>query len=130
MDDGWFGKRNNDNCSLGDWVVNEEKLKGGLKPLVDEVNKLGMKFGIWFEPEMVSPDSDLYRAHPDWCIHIPGRTPGLARNQLVLDLRTEAVETVYGMMKKIPPGQYFLCHRDMNRPLCDLGATGCRVRQG
>ncbi|NLP08688.1 MAG: alpha-galactosidase, partial [Clostridiaceae bacterium] len=94
MDDGWFGKRSDDNSSLGDWVVNEEKLKGGLKHLVDEVNKLGMDFGIWFEPEMVSPDSDLYRAHPDWCIHVEGRVPGLARNQLVLDLTNpEVVET-------------------------------------
>ena len=66
MDDGWFGKRNNDHCSLGDWFVNEEKLKGGLKPLVDRVNALGLKFGIWFEPEMISPDSELYREHPDW----------------------------------------------------------------
>lgn len=74
MDDGWFGHRNDDNSSLGDWQVNESKLNGGLKYLVDEVNKLGMKFGIWFEPEMISPDSDLYRAHPDWAIAIPGRT--------------------------------------------------------
>jgi len=73
MDDGWFGERSSDNMALGDWVVNEDKIQGGLKNLVDEVNKLDLKFGIWFEPEMVSPDSDLYRAHPDWCIHIEGR---------------------------------------------------------
>lgn len=71
MDDGWFGHRNDDKSSLGDWFVNEDKIKGGLKHLVDEVNKLGLKFGIWFEPEMISPDSELYKAHPDWCIHIP-----------------------------------------------------------
>lgn len=73
MDDGWFGHRNDDSTSLGDWYVNEEKLNGGLKHLVDEVNKLGLKFGIWFEPEMISPDSKLYEAHPDWAIQIPGR---------------------------------------------------------
>ena len=83
MDDGWFGKRDLDDCSLGDWFVNENKIKGGLKKLVDEVNALGMKFGIWFEPEMISPDSDLYRAHPDWAIRIPGREPIQLRNQYV-----------------------------------------------
>ena len=73
MDDGWFGKRNSDNCSLGDWTVNTEKITGGLKYLVDEVNKIGLAFGIWFEPEMISPDSELYRKHPDWAIQIQGR---------------------------------------------------------
>ena len=96
MDDGWFGNRFDDNRALGDWNVNEEKLPGGLKYLVDEVNKLGMKFGIWFEPEMISPDSDLYRAHPDWAIAIPGRTGSLARNQFVLDItRREVLEHTY-----------------------------------
>ena len=73
MDDGWFGKRNSDNCSLGDWTVNTEKITGGLKYLVDEVNKIGLAFGIWFEPEMISPDSELYRKHPDWAIADPGK---------------------------------------------------------
>ncbi len=125
MDDGWFGKRDNDECSLGDWIVNEEKLKGGIKHLVDEVNKLGMGFGIWFEPEMVSPDSDLYRAHPDWCIHIPERTPALSRNQYVLDLTNpEAVEAVYGMMKKIlSDANITYVKWDMNRPLSDIGSN-------
>lgn len=91
MDDGWFGKRNNDHCSLGDWFVNEEKLKGGLKPLVDRVNALGLKFGIWFEPEMISPDSELYRKHPDWCLCAPGRKPSIARFQYVLDMTREDV---------------------------------------
>ena len=86
MDDGWFGHRNDDNSSLGDWFVNEEKITGGLKYLVDEVNKLGLKFGIWMEPEMISPDSKLYEQHPDWAIAIPGRTATLSRNQYVLDL--------------------------------------------
>ena len=74
MDDGWFGHRNNDDSSLGDWKVNTDKIKGGLKYLVDEVNNIGLEFGIWFEPEMISPDSDLYRAHPDWAIHIDGKS--------------------------------------------------------
>ena len=86
MDDGWFGKRCNDECALGDWQVNETKLRGGLKSLVDRVNAEGLKFGIWFEPEMISPDSDLYRAHPDWAIQIPGRPINMARHQYVLDL--------------------------------------------
>lgn len=73
LDDGWFGKRNTDNCSLGDWVVNPEKLPGGLNGLSDRLHDLGLKFGLWFEPEMISPDSDLYRAHPDWCLHVDGR---------------------------------------------------------
>jgi alpha-galactosidase len=125
MDDGWFGKRNNDECSLGDWVVNEEKLKGGIKHLVDEVNRLGMGFGIWFEPEMISPDSDLYREHPDWCIHVPGRTPALSRKQCVLDMTNpEVVETVYGMMKKIlSEANITYVKWDMNRPLSDLGSN-------
>ena len=91
MDDGWFGNRYDDNRALGDWKVNEEKLKGGLGKLVEDVKALGLKFGIWFEPEMVSPDSDLYRAHPDWAIAVPGRVAGLARNQYVLDLSREEV---------------------------------------
>ena len=73
LDDGWFGKRDDDNSSLGDWFVNEEKLKGGLNKLATEINKMGLQFGLWFEPEMVSPISELYKEHPDWCIHIPGR---------------------------------------------------------
>lgn len=93
MDDGWFGKRDSDFSGLGDWFVNEKKLKGGLKDLVDEVNKTGMKFGIWFEPEMISEDSDLYRAHPDWALTIPGRPFSRARHQLVLDFSREDVRT-------------------------------------
>ena len=92
LDDGWFGKRNLDNCSLGDWVVNEEKLTGGLKPLVDKINEMGMMFGLWFEPEMISPDSDLYRAHPDWCLHIDGRERTEQRQQLILDMSRKDVQ--------------------------------------
>lgn len=93
MDDGWFGKRDSDYSGLGDWFVNEKKLKGGLKNLVEEVNKAGMKFGIWFEPEMISEDSDLYRAHPDWALTVPGRSFTRARHQLVLDFSREDVRT-------------------------------------
>ena len=93
MDDGWFGKRDSDYSGLGDWFINEKKLKGGLKNLVEEVNKAGMKFGIWFEPEMISEDSDLYRAHPDWALTVPGRSFTRARHQLVLDFSREDVRT-------------------------------------
>lgn len=125
MDDGWFGKRNTDECALGDWQVNEEKLKGGLKYLVDEVNKLGMKFGIWFEPEMVSPDSDLYRAHPDWALAIPGRPAAQARQQYVLDLsRKEVADYIYEMMASVlRSANIEYVKWDMNRPLCDLGSA-------
>ena len=133
MDDGWFGNRFDDNRALGDWYVNEEKIPGGLKYLVDEVNKLGLKFGIWFEPEMISPDSDLYRAHPDWAIAIPGRTPGLARNQYVLDIsRKEIQDYVFGRLSDIlHSANIEYVKWDMNRPLCDLGSAALPAdRQG
>ena len=125
MDDGWFGKRNDDNCALGDWVVNEEKLSGGLKKLVDGVKAMGMKFGIWFEPEMISEDSDLYRAHPDYAIQIPGRRPTLARNQLVLDFsRKEVRDTVYEMVYKVlKSADIDYVKWDMNRYLSDVGSV-------
>ena len=91
LDDGWFGARNDDHAGLGDWVVNTKKLPGGLKSLADAINKRGMKFGLWFEPECVNQDSDLYRAHPDWAIAVPSRTPSLGRNQMVLDLTRQEV---------------------------------------
>ena len=125
MDDGWFGARNSDNCALGDWQVNEEKLPGGLKYLVDEVNKLGMKFGIWFEPEMISPDSDLYRAHPDWAIHIDGRAATQSRCQYVLDLsRKEVRDYVYDQVSAILHSANIRYVKwDMNRQLSDLGSS-------
>lgn len=125
MDDGWFGHRNDDNSSLGDWQVNEEKLVGGLKYLVDKVNQIGLKFGIWFEPEMISPDSNLYRVHPDWAIALPNRTACLSRNQYVLDLsRPEVVEYVYGCVAKIlHSANIEYVKWDMNRSLCDLGSS-------
>ena len=131
MDDGWFGYRNSDNCSLGDWFVNEEKIKGGLKYLVEEVNKLGMKFGIWFEPEMISPDSDLYRSHPDWAIQIPGRTPGMSRQQLVLDItRKEVEDYAYECVAKIlRSANIEYVKWDMNRQLSDIGSLSLPADQ-
>lgn len=125
MDDGWFGHRDNDNSSLGDWIVNEQKLPGGLKVLVDEVNRLGMKFGIWFEPEMISPDSRLYREHPDWALHVKGRTPSLAREQLVLDLsRPEVADYVYESVSRVlHSANIEYVKWDMNRALTDVGNT-------
>lgn len=125
MDDGWFGHRDSDNSSLGDWFVYEKKLKGGLKYLVDEVNKLGMKFGIWFEPEMISPDSELYKAHPDWAIQINGRPLTLCREQYVLDYsRKEVRDYVYGMMRKIlDSANIEYIKWDMNRQLTEVGSA-------
>lgn len=124
MDDGWFGKRDSDNCALGDWFVNEEKI-GKLSDLVNRVKALGMKFGIWFEPEMISPDSDLYRAHPDWALQISGRTPTLLRNQLVLDLsRKEIRDEIYSRIANVlksAPIDYVKW--DMNRNLSDIGSA-------
>lgn len=125
MDDGWFGKRNWDDSSLGDWTVNEEKLYTGLPDLVRQVKELGMEFGIWFEPEMISPDSDLYRAHPDWAIQIPGREPGQSRAQYVLDIsrkevRDYAYECVARILRSAP---ITYVKWDMNRQLSDMGSV-------
>ncbi len=125
IDDGWFGAREDDNCALGDWVVNETKLKGGLSYLAAEVNRLGMKLGLWFEPEMISPDSDLYRAHPDWAIQVPGRTGALARNQYVLDIsRQEVRDAIYDSVAGVlRSANIEYVKWDMNRALTDLGST-------
>ncbi|MBQ7955223.1 MAG: alpha-galactosidase [Lachnospiraceae bacterium] len=125
MDDGWFGNRCDDNRALGDWEVNEDKLKGGLKKLVDGVNALGMEFGIWFEPEMISPESKLYEEHPDWAIAIPGRTPGLARNQFVLDISRKEVRDciVEKICKVLHSANIKYVKWDMNRPLSDIGSA-------
>lgn len=124
LDDGWFGHRTFDDSSLGDWYVFKDKLPEGLGYLSREINKLGMKFGLWFEPEMISPDSDLYRAHPDWAIQIPGRTPGLSRQQLVLDItRPEVLDFQYNQIKKIlAAANIEYIKWDMNRQLCDIGS--------
>lgn len=91
LDDGWFGKRNSDTSGLGDWTVNRKKLHGGIEGIAKSINKMGMRFGLWFEPECVNEDSDLYRAHPDWAISVPDRAKSLGRNQLVLDLTRKEV---------------------------------------
>lgn len=102
LDDGWFGARNNDRAGLGDWVVNTKKLPGGLKSLANAINNRGMKFGLWFEPECVNPDSDLYRSHPEWAISVPSREASLGRNQLVLDLtRKEVRDYIINSVHKI-----------------------------
>lgn len=102
MDDGWFGARNNDHAGLGDWTVNPQKFPHGLGPLIRYVNGLGMDFGLWFEPEMVNPDSDLYRKHPDWVMNFPGRPRSEARHQLVLNMAREDVkEYIFNVLDKI-----------------------------
>ena len=102
LDDGWFKGRRNDRSSLGDWSVDPERFPRGLRPLIDQVARLGMDFGLWVEPEMISPDSDLYRAHPDWCLHAAGSNRPTQRNQLVLDLtRPEVREHVFGTLSKL-----------------------------
>lgn len=102
LDDGWFGKRDDDNSGLGDWYVNEQKLSGGLKRIADEVNSLGMKFGLWFEPEMINEDSDLYRQHPDWAMTDPDRKPMMSRNQMLLDMsRKDVQDYLFDSMCKV-----------------------------
>ena len=133
MDDGWFGKRSLDDSSLGDWYVNEEKIRGGLHELVENVKKLGMKFGIWIEPEMISPESELYRKHPDWAIQIPGRDITQSRAQYVLDFsREEVVDGVYEMIAEVlRSADISYVKWDMNRQLCTLGGYALPAdRQG
>ena len=124
MDDGWFGKRNKDNSSLGDWIVNKEKLPGGLERLADRINTLGMKFGIWMEPEMISPDSELYRAHPDWALSVAGREHTLSRNQCVLDFtRKEVRDYIFDTIKNILSSASIAYMKwDMNRVLTNVGS--------
>lgn len=124
MDDGWFGQRNHEYCSLGDWRVNKTKLKGGLEYLVEQVKAEGMKFGIWFEPEMISPDSELYRMHPDWALQLSGRPATMGRGQYVLDLsQPEVVEYAYQSVAKIlKSADISYVKWDMNRPLTDIGS--------
>ena len=133
LDDGWFGCRDTDTNSLGDWVVNEKKLPGGLKYLADEVNKLGMKFGLWVEPEMVCPDSNLFRAPPDYALQIPGRPPMLSRTQLVLDLsRKEVRDCIYDQLHKVlSSANIEYVKWDMNRELSDVWSSALPAgRQG
>lgn len=124
LDDGWFGKRDSDNCSLGDWTVNSKKLPKGLEDLAKCVNDIGLQFGLWFEPEMVSPDSDLYRTHPDWCLHVQNRSRSEARKQLILDLSREEVcdyiiEVVSKILRTVPISYV---KWDMNRNMTEIGS--------
>ncbi len=133
MDDGWFGHRDDDFTSLGDWFVNEEKLQGTLKNLVKRVNDEGLAFGIWFEPECISEDSELYRAHPDYCFKIPNRDPKMSRNQLVLDMsRKEVRDNIYNQMVKVLESANITYLKwDFNRNLSDLySAELPKERQG
>lgn len=133
LDDGWFGKREGDVSGLGDWYVNTDKLEGGLKPIADGINAMGMKFGLWFEPECISEDSDLYRAHPDWAIQIPGRQPNRSRYQLILDMGREDVrEYLYERMTAIlDSANIEYVKWDMNRHISDVySAVLPKERQG
>ena len=125
MDDGWFGRRNCDDSSLGDWYVNENKLKGGLASLIERVNAEGMEFGIWYEPEMISPDSELYRKHHDWAVHIDGRPISPARQQYVIDMtrkdvRDNLFEQMYGVLSK---NNIAYLKWDYNRAICEAGSA-------
>lgn len=124
MDDGWFGMRNDDRAGLGDWFVNKDKFPNGLTELIEKVNSLGMDFGLWVEPEMVNPDSDLFRAHPDWAYHYPHRTAHELRNQLVLNMTREDVqEYIFNLLDTLLTEnniKYFKW--DMNRALSETGA--------
>ena len=133
LDDGWFGKRDTDYSGLGDWEVNEKKVGGPLKSLVDRINGLGLKFGLWVEPEMVSEDSDLYRTHPDWAFAIPGRKPIRSRSQLVLDFsRPEVVDHIYRQISLILDNANIEYMKwDMNRSIADVySATTAAKNQG
>ena len=133
LDDGWFGKREGDVSGLGDWYVNTDKLEGGLKPIADGINAMGMKFGLWFEPECISEDSDLYRAHPDWAIQIPGRQPNRSRYQLILDMGREDVrDYLYERMTAIlDSANIEYVKWDMNRHISDVySAVLPKERQG
>ncbi|EHK2400578.1 alpha-galactosidase [Clostridium perfringens] len=126
LDDGWFGNRNDDKSSLGDWFVNEEKLKGGLSKLAKDINNMGLKFGLWFEPEMISPISKLYEKHPNWCIHIPGRTRSQARSQLILDLSMKEVcdYIIESVSKILESSNISYVKWDMNRNMTEVGSLG------
>lgn len=122
LDDGWFGQRTNDRAGLGDWFVNPERLPKGLGSLAERIHGLGMQFGLWFEPEMVNKDSQLYRTHPDWLLAVPDRQPHHGRNQFVLDYsRPEVVDEIFERLSAvIEEAQLDYIKWDMNRPLTDV----------
>jgi alpha-galactosidase len=123
VDDGWFHGRNDDNAGLGDWWPDEKKFPQGLSPLIRKVNDLGMQFGLWIEPEMVNPDSDLYRAHPDWVIHFPTRPRSESRNQLILNLGKKEVRTyLFEVLDKLlRENDIRFIKWDMNRNVSEAG---------
>ncbi len=125
VDDGWFGSRRSDKAGLGDWQVSEVAFPNGLEPLVEEIHRLGMKFGLWIEPEMVNPDSDLYRKHPDWILHFPGRPRTEARHQLVLDFgRSEVVEYIFNALDELVSRYSVAFFKwDMNRYTSEPGSV-------
>ena len=133
LDDGWFGRRNSDTSSLGDWQVNRQKLPGGLKSLAAGIRQLGLSFGLWIEPEMINEDSDLYRAHPDWVLRDPGRVPEPSRNQLVLDMsRKDVRDYLYkSICSLLEEADITYLKWDFNRPLMNVySAMADRESQG
>lgn len=126
LDDGWFGTRNYDFSGLGDWTVNYDKLPSGIDGLAKKINDIGLKFGLWFEPEMVNPDSDLYRAHPDWAISVPNRISSLSRNQLILDLSRDDVcdYIITAVSDVLKSANIEYVKWDMNRPMTDMPYEG------
>lgn len=126
LDDGWFGTRNDDFSGLGDWTVNYDKLPSGIDGLAKKINDIGLKFGLWFEPEMVNPDSDLYRAHPDWAISVPNRISSLSRNQLILDLSRDDVcdYIITAVSDVLKSANIEYVKWDMNRPMTDMPYEG------
>ncbi|MCR5607846.1 MAG: alpha-galactosidase [Lachnospiraceae bacterium] len=132
LDDGWFGKRDNDKCSLGDWVPNKKKLPDGLKPLVDEINKMGLMFGIWVEPEMVNEDSDCFRNHPDWIVGIPGMSQSKGRNQFILDFTRKEVRDyiIESICSVLGSANIEYVKWDMNRIFSDAYSISLGNRQG
>lgn len=122
LDDGWFGARDNEKAGLGDWTANERKLPGGIPALAEKIHSMGMKFGLWFEPEMVNEDSDLYRAHPDWCLRVPGRAPARSRHQLCLDLSRPDVcdYLIEAVNRVLDAGGVDYVKWDYNRYVCDV----------
>ncbi len=131
LDDGWFSKRDDDRSSLGDWIANNDKLEGGLDILAKNINKMDMAFGLWFEPEMVSPDSELYRKHPDWCLYVEGREHVLTRHQLTLDFSRKEVcdyirESVSSILSSAP---ITYVKWDMNRYMSNVSSKGRSPKQ-
>jgi len=126
LDDGWFGKRDDDRSGLGDWVVNYKKIPSGIDGLAKKINDIGLKFGLWFEPEMISPDSDLYRTHPDWAVQTPERMPVESRNQLVLDLSRDDVCSyiIYTISDVLSNANVEYVKWDMNRQITDMYELG------